>query len=131
RSFQQRRTDIAAEYDRMIAEATRNNNAQLAEQLATERDKSLSRVALEELQNSDAWTQLLGNLDDLTVTQLQKIIAQVEAEKAALGVELDAADLETVLTRIKAARDEIQEKNPFKALATAVKEYGKEANGAS
>ncbi len=131
RSFEQRRTDIAAEYDRKIAEATKNNNAQLAEQLATERDKSLSRVALEELQNSDAWTQLLGNLDDLTVTQLQKIIAQVEAEKAALGVELDAADLETVLTRIKAARDEIQEKNPFKALATAVKEYGKEANGAS
>lgn len=131
RSFEQRRTDIAAEYDRKIAEATRNNNAQLAEQLATERDKSLSRVALEELQNSDAWTQLLGNLDDLTVTQLQKIIAQVEAEKAALGVELDAADLETVLTRIKAARDEIQERNPFKALAAAVKEYGKEANGAS
>lgn len=131
RSFQQRRTDIAAEYDRKIAEATRNNNAQLAEQLATERDKSLSRVALEELQNSDAWTQLLGNLDDLTVTQLQKIIAQVEAEKAALGVELDAADLETVLTRIKAARDEIQERNPFKALASAVKDYGKEANGAS
>jgi hypothetical protein len=131
RSFEQRRTDIAAEYDRKIAEATRNNNAQLAEQLATERDKSLSRVALEELQNSDAWTQLLGNLDDLTVTQLQKIIAQVEAEKAALGVELDAADLETVLTRIKAARDEIQERNPFKALASAVKEYGKEANGAS
>ena len=131
RSFQQRRTDIAAEYDRKIAEATKNNNAQLAEQLATERDKSLSRVALEELQNSDAWTQLLGNLDDLTVTQLQKIIAQVEAEKAALGVELDAADLETVLTRIKAARDEIQERNPFKALASAVKDYGKEANGAS
>lgn len=131
RSFEQRRTDIAAEYDRKIAEATRNNNAQLAEQLATERDKSLSRVALEELQNSDAWTQLLGNLDDLTVTQLQKIIAQVEAEKAALGVELDAADLETVLTRIKAARDEIQERNPFKALAAAVKDYGKEANGAS
>jgi hypothetical protein len=131
RSFEQRRTDIAAEYDRKIAEATRNNNAQLAEQLATERDKSLSRVALEELQNSDAWTQLLGNLDDLTVTQLQKIIAQVEAEKAALGVELDVADLETVLTRIKAARDEIQERNPFKALASAVKDYGKEANGAS
>jgi hypothetical protein len=131
RSFEQRRTDIAAEYDQKIAEATRNNNAQLAEQLATERDKSLSRVALEELQNSDAWTQLLGNLDDLTVTQLQKIIAQVEAEKAALGVELDAADLETVLTRIKAARDEIQERNPFKALAAAVKEYGKEANDAN
>jgi uncharacterized protein YifE (UPF0438 family) len=131
RSFEQRRTDIAAEYDRKIAEATRNNNAQLAEQLATERDKSLSRVALEELQNSDAWTQLLGNLDDLTTEQLNRLIQQIEAQRATLGVELDPADLQTILDKIEAARDIVRERNPFKALAQAVKDYGKEVEGQS
>jgi len=131
RSFQQRREDIAADYDKKIALATKQSNTKLAEQLATERDRSLSKVALDELQNSDAWTQLLGNMDDLTIKQLDQIIKNIESQKAALGVELDAADLETVLTRIKAAMDEIQERNPFKALAAAIKEYGKEANDAT
>lgn len=131
RSFEQRRAAIAAEYDQKIALATQQNNLKLAEQLAVERDKSLSKVALEELQSTDAWTQLLGNLDDLTIGQLQNIIKKIEAQKATLGVELDAADLETILTRIKAARDEIQERNPFKALADAVKDYGKEADDAN
>ena len=131
RSFQQRREDIAAEYDKKIAKASQKNNAQLAEQLASERDKILSGVALEELQSSDTWTQLLGNLDDLTIKQLEQIIKNIESKKAALGVDLDAADLEIILTRIKAARDEVQERNPFKALAEAAKQYGKEANDAN
>ncbi len=131
RTFEQKRQDIAAEYDAKIAEATRNNNTELANEIAAAREKALSGVALEELQNTEAWTQLLGNLDDLTVKQLENIIRQIESKKAALGVELDPADLEIILRKLEEARDEVRERNPFKALASAIKEYGNEANNAA
>lgn len=128
RTFQQQREDISAEYDAKIAEATRNGNEELANEIAAARDKKLSSVALEELQNTDAWTQLLGNLDDLTVKQLQNMITQIESKKATLGVELDAADLEVILRKVEEARDVVQTRNPFKALSSALKDYGNEAN---
>lgn len=130
-SFQQRREAISKDYDDKIALATKNSNQQLVDQLTEERDRKLSRVALEELQDTEAWTQILGNLDDLTTEQLNRLIQQIEAQRATLGVELDPADLQTILDKIEAARDIVRERNPFKALAQAVKDYGKEVEGQS
>ena len=123
KTFQQKQADIAEEYDKKIATATANSNAELVERLGQERDKALSSAALSELQNSGAWDQLLGNLDDLTTSQLEALIAKVEAQRAQLGIELDPADLDVILNKLQAAKNEIQERNPFKALRTALKDY--------
>lgn len=123
KTFQQKQADIAEEYDAKIATAKANNNADLIAKLQEERDKALSSAALDELQNSGAWEQLLGNLDDLTTSQLEALIKKIEGQRALLGVDMDPADLDVILNKLQAAKNVVQERNPFKALRTALKDY--------
>lgn len=131
KTYQQKCADIAADYDVKIALATQKSNADLVAKLQEEKTKALSSAALDELQSSGAMEKLLGNLDDLTISQIEALIAKIESQRAQLGVELDPADLEVILNKIQAAKNEIQERNPFKALQTALKDYQKDSSKAN
>lgn len=131
KTYQQKCADISAQYDEKIALATEQKNEELVAKLQEAKNKALSSAALQELQDSGAWEQLFGNLDDLTTAQIQAIIAKIEAQKAQLGVELDPKDLDVVLSKLREAKDEVQTRNPFKALSTALKDYKKDASKAN
>lgn len=123
KTYQQKCADISAQYDEKIALATQQKNEELVAKLQEAKNKALSSAALQELQDSGAWEQLFGNLDDLTTAQIQALIDKIEAQKAQLGVELDPQDLDVVLSKLREAKDEIQTRNPFKALSDAIKRY--------
>ena len=131
KSYQQKCADIAEEYAAKIALATQKSNTDLVNKLEQEKKKALSSIALEELQNSGAMEKLLGNLDDLTTSQIEVLIAKIESQRAQLGVELDPADLDVILNKLQAAKNEIQERNPFKALQNALKDNKKDASKAN
>ena len=131
KTYQQKCADISAQYDEKIALATEQKNEELVAKLQEAKNKALSSAALQELQDSGAWEQLFGNLDDLTTAQIQALIAKIEAQKARLGVELDPKDLDVVLSKLREAKDEVQTRNPFKALSTALKDYKKDASKAN
>lgn len=131
KSYKQQIADISADYDAKIALATKNQNSELVAELTEAKNKALSSAALQELQDSGAWSQLFGNLDDLTMAQITDLITKIEAQQAQLGVELSPEDLQAVLDKLKAAKDEVETRNPFKALSLALKDYKKEANKAN
>lgn len=131
KTYQQKCADISAQYDEKIALATEQKNEELVAKLQEAKNKALSSAALQELQDSGAWEQLFGNLDDLTTAQIQALIAKIEAQKAQLGVELDPKDLDVVLSKLREAKDEVQTRNPFKALSTALKDYKEDASKAN
>lgn len=128
KSYQQKCADIAADYDEKIAIASENKNEELVTKLTEAKNKALSSAALEELQNSGAWEKLFGNLDDLTTQQLDSLISKVEAQRLQLGIELDPKDLEVVFSNLEKAKNELRERNPFKALSNAIKEYNKDVD---
>ena len=123
RSYQQKIADISADFDKKIALATEQSNDELVQRLIEAKNEAVSSVALEELQNSEAWEQLFGNLDDLTAKQIEELIAKIEAQKAQLGIELDPADYKAVMDNLEKAKDEIRERNPFRALKKSLKDY--------
>jgi hypothetical protein len=131
KTYQQKCADISAQYDEKIALATEQKNEELVAKLQEAKNKALSSAALQELRDSGAWEQLFGNLDDLTTAQIQALIAKIEAQKAQLGVELDPKDLDVVLSKLREAKDEVQTRNPFKALSTALKDYKEDASKAN
>ena len=131
KTYQQKCADISSQYDEKIALATQQKNEELVVKLQEAKNKALSSAALQELTDSGAWEQLFGNLDDLTTAQIQALIDKIEAQKAQLGVELDPQDLDVVLSKLREAKDEIQTRNPFKALSTALKDYKKDASKAN
>lgn len=131
KTYQQKCADISAQYDEKITLATEQKNEELVAKLQEAKNKALSSAALQELQDSGAWEQLFGNLDDLTTAQIQALIDKIEAQKAQLGVELNPQDLDVVLSKLREAKDEIQTRNPFKALSTALKDYKNDASKAN
>lgn len=131
KTYQQKCADISAQYDEKIALATQQKNEELVAKLQEAKNKALSSAALQELTDSGAWEQLFGNLDDLTTAQIQALIDKIEAQKAQLGVELNPQDLDVVLSKLREAKDEIQTRDPFKALSTALKDYKKDASKAN
>lgn len=134
-------------------DATYNANKQLLEQQAAaatnEAEKAMYEEALKQmaakkaeyekqlspdiaaLMSSVEWSQLFGNFDDLTTAQLNNLIAKIEGQKAQLGAEMKPEDLQAVLDKLKAAKKEVETRNPFKALSTALKDYKKEASKAN
>ena len=108
KSYQQKRLDVTEDFDAKIALATQKSNTDLVNKLEQEKKKALSSIALEELQNSGAMEKLLGNLDDLTTSQIEVLIAKIESQRAQLGVELDPADLDVILNKLQAAKNEIR-----------------------
>ena len=108
KTYQQKCADISAQYDEKIALATQQNNEELVAKLQEAKNKALSSAA-----------------------QIQALIDKIEAQKAQLGVELNPQDLDVVLSKLREAKDEIQTRNPFKALSTALKDYKKDASKAN
>jgi DNA repair exonuclease SbcCD ATPase subunit len=136
RSFEQRKTNITAEFDEKrnslnekinssnTTEKERMQAVYALQQLEKDYKKELSGLALEELQNSGTWEKLFGNLDELTTKQIEELIAKIEAQKAQLGIELNPQELKEILEKLEQAKGEIRSRNPFKALVDSVKEYG-------
>jgi len=123
RNFEQKKQAIIDEFDEKRKKAQEHGNTQLVEELNKAQAKALSSLASDELMKSDDWNKLFGDLDKLSVDELQKLINKIEANKANLGVKLSPEDLKTIQDKVDQAKKEIETKNPFKALVNGIKEY--------
>lgn len=121
KTYQQKCADVSAQYDEKIALATQQKNEELVAKLQEAKNKALSELALDEITNSDAFTQLFGNLDNLTASEMIKLRNKLESEWAKLN--LSPKELEALRDRLEEINNQIQTKNPFKALADAIKRY--------
>ncbi len=124
-SFEEKRAAINKEYDDKIALATEKGNTELIARLNEAREKALSSMAVTEMQSSPAWDKMFGNLDELTTKELQNILDQFDGVTAYMGIEFDPKDLATLKEKIQSVKDEIEERNPFKSLMNAIKDYNK------
>lgn len=124
-SFEEKRAAINKEYDEKINLATEQGNAELVERLKTAREKALSGAAIESMQSSPDWEKMFGNLDELTTKQLQSLLDKFDGTTSYMGVEFDPQDLATLKEKIESIKDEIEERNPFKALVNSIKDYSK------
>lgn len=123
RNFEQKKQAIIDEFDAKRKKAQEQGNTQLIEELNKAQAKDLSSLASDELMKSADWNKLFGDLDKLSVDELQKLINKIETNKASLGVKLSPEDLKTIQDKVDQAKKEIETKNPFKALLDGIKEY--------
>ena len=121
KTYQQKCADISAQYDEKIALATQQKNEELVAKLQEAKNKALSELTLDEIMSSDTFTELFGNLDTLTVSEMIKLRNKLESEWAKLN--LSPKELEALRERLDEVNNQIQTKNPFKALADAIKRY--------
>lgn len=131
-SFEQRKQAIIDEYAEKRRIAQEMGNQDMIDALDRAQAQALSKFAIDEMKLSPDWELMFGDLDGITTKKLEELIAKINGlDGAYLGVEFDPKDLETLKKKIEEMKDEIQERNPFKALISSIKDYSKAADSES
>lgn len=117
RTFEEKKDAIIEEFNEKRALAVEHGNTELVERLNKAQNEALSRLAIDEMKISPDWEKVFGNLDEVGTKELERLLASIEGKTAILGVELSPADFKAIQDKVKELKDEIRERNPFKALA--------------
>lgn len=121
--FKQKEKDLREKWDTDISTAVESKDAYLVAKLMEGKQKALSTLNGQMLQESDEWQQLFGNLDNLTVQQLEKLSNTIK-EKAK-GLKLNPIDAQAVTNSLKEVDEKIRTMNPFGLLSKHLKQYKK------
>ena len=118
-SYEERRAEIALEYEKKIALA--GNDEALKSRIAGERDKKQSSLAVDELQKSEAWSNLFSDLDSLASEKIEILISEIESKFSTLSGVFNPIDLDAIRKKLNEARSVLIERNPFAELGNALK----------
>lgn len=118
-SYEERRAEIALEYEKKIALA--GNDESLKSRIAGERDKKQSSLAVDELQKSEAWSNLFSDLDSLASEKIEILISEIESKFSTLSGVFNPIDLDAIRKKLNEARSVLIERNPFAELGNALK----------
>ena len=131
-TFEQRKQSIIDSYAEKRRIAEEMGNQDMIDALDKAQQQALSKFALDQMKMSPDWELMFGDLDGITTKKLEELIAKINGlDGAYLGIEFDPKDLETLKKKIEEMKDEIQERNPFKALISSIKDYSKAADSES
>lgn len=122
--YKSREYTITKEWDEKIAQAA--GNEELVDKLTKGKEKALNELNAQMLMQSDEWVKSFGDLDNLTISEIENLIQIIKSK--AKDLKLDPINLDKVLEKLKGAENEIKSRNPFRSLVTHIKEYQKEAD---
>lgn len=120
--FKSKYDDLSKEWDDKIATSVNSGNTSLTAKLEEGKGKALSKLNSQMLMESSDWLRLFGNLDTLTVDELDNLITSIENKMNDTRFELNGIDVQPVLDGLSKAKEQIAEKSPFTALASSSKE---------
>lgn len=103
-------TDKVAQIDRSIAEATKNKG------------KSLMGLDFEQLKQTPEYVRAFENLKNTSSETLDSLLSQLENAKQTAARVLNPEDLREYTSTIQSIMDELDSRNPFKALLDKKKE---------
>ena len=124
-TFEEKKALIMAEYaeKRRQAEilAAESGNTSILEGLDKAQAQALSKLAAETLQASEQWAELFGNLDELTATQIEDLVAEIEKQFSSLSGVFDPVDLKTIRDKLNEAKAVLYQENPFAQMAASLR----------
>ena len=124
-TFEEKKALIVAEYaeKRRQAEilAAESGNTSILEGLDKAQAQALSKLAAETLQASEQWAELFGNLDELTATQIEDLVAEIEKQFSSLSGVFDPVDLKTIRDKLNEAKAVLYQENPFAQMAASLR----------
>ena len=125
-SFEEKKQAIFDKYEAQRKKAREMGNESMIAGINEAEAQSLSSLAVDALQMSPDWELMFGDLDEVSTRKLGELVEKIESLQGAyLGIEFSPQDLDTIKNKVGEMKEEIQERNPFKALGKAVKEYSK------
>lgn len=124
-SFEEKKAQIEQEYAEKRKQAqilaAETGNTAILDALDKAQEKEISKLAAQTLTASESWSELFGNLDELTATQIEDLVAEIESQFSSLSGTFDPVDLQTVTNKLNEAKKVLVEGNPFKAMGQSIK----------
>ena len=121
-TYQQQLAEIQKKYQEEREEAERNGNLAMITQINAKEQAELSKLAAEKLRQSESWNQLFSDLSTLSSNTINKLMADINAQKVTLSAQFNPADLKAINDQLQKAKDELHKRNPFLALRDSLKE---------
>ncbi len=128
RTFEQKKEDIIEEFSEKRKKAQEHGNTEMLAQLDKAQNEALSKLAIDEMKISPDWEKMFGNLDEIGTKELERLLAMIEGKTAILGIELSPEDFKVIQDKVKELKNEIKERNPFKALTKGFEDLKKAMN---
>ncbi len=123
RSFEQQKLDIQNEYKALREAAEKSGNQEMINRVNEAENEALSSLNAKMLMQTESWKKLFGDLDSLSVAEIEKLIADIEGKLANANLKLNPVDYKAVIDSLNQAKQELISKNPFKALGTFFDDY--------
>lgn len=123
--YKQKEKDIRDKWDTDINAAVEAKDAFLVAKLQEGKQKALSTLNFQMLQESAEWMRLFGNLDTLTVDELNKLIDSIQSQLDSGALTLNPVDAKALIDSLNEAKEKVAEKSPFQALAKSSGEMKK------
>lgn len=120
--YEQKRAAIAKKYDEERRLAREHGDQEMLARIAHAEQEELSKLSNEILTQSADWQMLFGNLEGLTTSTIERLIKDIEEQKIQFSGDFNPADLAAINEQLEKAREEINKRNPFKALSNAFSE---------
>ena len=127
-TFEEKKQAIIDEYDTKRKAAQAMGNEEMVKALDDAQARAISSLASDELTNSDIWGKLFGSLDEMTASQIETLVNQIEEKFDDLSVSFDPADLAEIRNQLNSAKDILIQDNPFKQMGQAIKAVFKSAS---
>ena len=123
RTFEEQKLSITKQYELLRSQAEQMGDTERLAQINKAEQEALSSLNMSYLQQSESWKNLFSDIDTLTVAQIEKLIADIQAQLNAGNLKLNPVDYKAVIDSLNQTKQRIQELNPFQALGTFYKDY--------
>lgn len=123
RSYEQKKLDIQKEFKLLREAAEKNGNEDMVNQVNQAEAEALSSLTANMLKQSESWKKLFGDLDSLSVAEIDNLISDIESQLANTDLKLNPVDYKALLDSLNQAKQVLISKNPFKALGTFFDDY--------
>lgn len=120
RTFEEKRKSIHDEYAMLMIEAQKQNDQNRIRMIQEAENEALSALNASELMQSESWKNLFSDLDSLTVSEIDKLIHDIQTRMNTADLKLNPADMKAVLDKLDEAKKKVLDTNPFKALGSAL-----------
>lgn len=119
-TFEEQKASIQAHYEVLRNEAVKEGNAERLALVNQGEAEALSSLNASMLMQTDSWKNLFGDLDSLTVSEIDKLVKDIQTKMNSADLNLNPSDMKAVLDRLDEAKKKILDVNPFKALGSSL-----------
>lgn len=125
RTYEEHKKSIQDQYALLRSQAQKMNDQERLNQVNKGEAEALSALNAQMLMQSESWKSLFTDLDSLSAGEISQLLSDIENQLKNADLKLSPVDMKALTDSLNKAKDELVQKNPFKAIGKFYDDYVK------